>query len=215
MTANYLIDRLRILAAAADPTALRLTTYLLVTWGFEVVTAADGEKALAEIYRGGVNIVLLDWKMPQFEGIEIVRRVRENPPPGGYLYIIMVTAKNTIEDIVTGLDAGADDYLKKPCSDDELRSRIRVGERVVHLERKLAARAAELQEALVNVKQLKGLVPICMYCKKIRNDRDYWQQMEAFIHEHTDANFTHSICPDCRDTIVKPMLDQMQKRREG
>ncbi len=206
---------MRILAADDDTTALRLITYSLVTWGYDVVTASDGDKALEEIHRGGINIVLLDWKMPEFEGIDILRRVRENPPPGGYLYMIMITAMSAIEDIVAGLDAGADDYLKKPYSEDELRSRIRVGERVVGLERKLVARAAELQEALDNVKQLKGLLPICMYCKKIRNDRDYWQQMEGYIHEHTNANFTHSVCPDCRDTIVKPMLDEMKRKREG
>ena len=192
-----------------------MITYSLVTWGYDVVTAVDGEKALEEIQRGGINIVLLDWTMPEFEGIEILRRVREKPPAGGYIYKIMITARSEIEDIVAGLEAGADDYLKKPYSEDELRSRIRVGERVVSLERRLAARAAELQEALDNVKQLKGLLPICMYCKKIRNDRDYWQQMEGYIHEHTDANFTHSVCPDCRDKIVKPMLDEMKRRKLG
>jgi len=208
-------DRIRILAADDDLTALRLITYSLVTWGYDVVTAVNGEKALEEIRRGGVNIVLIDWTMPEMEGVEIIREVRKNPPADGYLYMIMITARSEIEDIVAGLEAGADDYLKKPYSEDELRSRIRVGERVVNLERSLAARAAELQEALANVKQLKGLLPICMYCKKIRNDRDYWQQMEGYIHEHTDANFTHSVCPDCREKIVKPMLDEMKRRKEG
>ncbi len=205
---------IRILAADDDVMALRLMTYSLVTWGYDVVTASSGEKALEEIERGGVNIVLLDWKMPEFEGIEILQRVRANPPTDGYLYMIMITAMDSVENTVTGLDAGADDYLKKPYSEDELHARIKVGERVVTLERNLAARAAELQEALDSVKQLKGLLPICMYCKKIRNDRDYWQQMEGYIHEHTDANFTHSICPECRDTVVKPMLEELQRRKK-
>lgn len=207
-------ERLKILTADDDLTALRLITYLLVNWGFDVVTASDGRKALEILSQGGIDMALLDRTMPIMEGVEVVRQLRNAPPPGGYIYTIMITAKDSIEDIVSGLDAGADDYLKKPYDEDELRSRIRVGERVLELERKLAARAAELQKALDNVKQLRGLLPVCMYCKKIRNDRDYWQQMEGYIQENTDASFTHSVCPECREKIVKPMLDELQKRKD-
>jgi CheY-like chemotaxis protein len=206
---------LRVLLADDDSSALRLLAYSLVTWGYDVLTATDGREALEAISRGGIDLAILDWNMPHLQGVEVVRRVREERSAGGYLYIILLTAKAAVEDVVVGLESGADDYLRKPYSEEELRSRIRAGERIVELERSLSARASELQEALDNVKQLRGLLPICMYCKKIRKDRDYWQQIEGYIHEHTDASFTHSICPDCREKIVTPMLESMRREKEG
>jgi len=206
--------KLRILAADDDATALRLLSYKLLQWGYDVVTAPDGAEALEVIREGWVDIALLDWKMPRMEGVEVCRAVRADPPKGGYLYILLLTAKDSVEEVVEGLSAGADDYLRKPCDDDELRSRIQVGERIVGLERRLAANIAELQVALDSIKVLKGLLPICMYCKKIRDDGDYWHQIESYIHEHTEAGFTHSICPECRETIVKPMLEAMRKEKE-
>lgn len=174
----------------------------------------NGEEAWDFIRHNRVDIALLDWKMPKLEGVEVCRRARAIPSNNGYLYIILLTANDTIEDVVEGLNAGADDYLRKPYDSDELRSRIAVGERIIKLERTLAANIVELQDALNSIKILKGLLPICMYCKKIRDDGDYWHQIESYIHEHTEAGFTHSICPDCREKIVKPMLDSLKKEKE-
>lgn len=178
-----------------------------------MVTATDGEQAWGAIQLGGIDIALLDWKMPKMEGIEVCRRVRQSPGDG-YLYVMLLTARDSVEDVVAGLEAGADDYLRKPYSEEELHSRIHVGERIVALERNLALHAAQLQKALDNIRVLKGLLPICMYCKKIRDDRDYWHQIEAYLHEHTEAGFTHSICPECREKIVKPMLEELKKVNE-
>jgi response regulator RpfG family c-di-GMP phosphodiesterase len=101
---------------------------------------------------------------------------------------------------VTAIDAGADDYLTKPFDPEELRARVQVGIRIVSLQRRLAERVAELQEALSQVKQLSGLLPICSYCKRIRSDDDYWEQIDSFVSQHSEAEFSHGVCPSCFET---------------
>ena len=99
-----------------------------------------------------------------------------------------------------GLEAGADDYLVKPF-DAQLPARVNVGIRIVRLQQQLTEQIATLRETLANVKQLKGLLPICSYCKRIRKDEDYWQQLEGYISEHWDAQFSHGICPGCFEQV--------------
>jgi hypothetical protein len=84
---------------------------------------------------------------------------------------------------------------------------VHVGIRVLTLQDRLAERVAELQEALTNVKQLSGLLPICSYCKRIRGDENYWERVESYITEHTDAKFSHGICPECYDTVMAQIDD--------
>jgi DNA-binding response OmpR family regulator len=156
-------------------------------------------------------LAILDWMMPGLDGVEVCRRVRRGAtatPP----YLILLTAKGRREDIVTGLRSGADDYVTKPFNREELRARVQVGIRIVELQHSLADRVKALEEALTRVKQLQGLLPICSYCKKIRDDRNYWQQVENYISEHSEAQFSHSICPDCYEGRVKPELDQLRRR---
>lgn len=128
------------------------------------------------------------------------RRVRElaRPIPP---YLILLTAMDRTEDIVAGLQAGADDYIAKPFAPDELRARVQVGARVVALQHGLAARVKALEEALAQVNRLQGLLPICAWCKKVRNDQNYWQQVEIYVAERTDARFSHGICPECREKV--------------
>ena len=109
-----------------------------------------------------------------------------------------------------GLTAGADDYMTKPFDRAELKARINAGERILRLQAELAARVKELELALANVRLLQGLLPICCYCKKIRNDQNYWQQVDTYIADHSEAQFTHGICPECRDKIVKPELERLK-----
>ena len=113
------------------------------------------------------------------------------------MYVILLTARDSRADVVRGLEAGADDYLVKPFDGAELRARVYTGIRIVTLQQQLTAQIATLRETLANVKQLKGLLPICCYCKSIRTDTDYWQQLEGYISEHSDAQFSHGICPGC------------------
>ena len=145
--------------------------------------------------------------MPKLDGVEICRRVREIPtstPP----YLILLTAKTERGDVVAGLDAGANDYLKKPFDRGELRARLQVGAQVLELQKNLAERISELEDALTQVKQLQGLLPICSYCKNIRDEQNFWQRVDSYLMEHADVVFSHGICPDCYKNIVQPKLEQ-------
>jgi DNA-binding response OmpR family regulator len=142
--------------------------------------------------------------MPGLDGPALCRRVRQNPARA-HLYLILLTARDDRSDLVAGLDAGADDYLIKPFDPEEFRARVAVGRRVLALQERLAERVAELEAALANLKQLQGLLPICSYCKKVRSDQDYWQQVEHYVSQHTAVKFTHSICPGCLDRAVEDL----------
>lgn len=112
-------------------------------------------------------------------------------------YIILLTSRSGKDDIVEGLQAGADDYVTKPFDHAELRARVQVGARVVQLQSVLAARVRELEEAMSSVKTLEGLLPICCYCNKIRDDGNYWHRVESYITGRANVRFSHGICPDC------------------
>jgi sigma-B regulation protein RsbU (phosphoserine phosphatase) len=201
----------KVLIAEDDIVSCRLLETTLTKWGYEVVVTCDGLQALAAIQgTDAPPLAILDWMMPGLDGIEVCRRARSmhSPTPP---YLILLTAKGRREDVITGLEAGANDYVTKPFNREELRARIRVGMRLVELQHSLADRVHALEEALASVKQLQGLLPICSYCKKIRDDQNYWQQVENYISQHSAAQFSHSICPDCYEHLVKPELDQLRR----
>jgi sigma-B regulation protein RsbU (phosphoserine phosphatase) len=196
-------DRPLILVADDDPVHRRLVEAALVSRGFAVVSCRDGDEAWAGLARPDApELAVLDWVMPGLDGPEICRRVRarEAATP---TYLILLTANDRVDQIVAGLEAGADDYLTKPCRLPELVARVRVGLRVVELQRALADRVAALEEALARVKQLQGLLPICAYCKRIRDDRDYWDQVESYLARHADVQFSHGICPECFERVMR------------
>jgi CheY-like chemotaxis protein len=200
---------MRILIAEDDPVSRKVLQTTLTKWGHEVLVADNGLEAL-QILQGDntPRLALLDWMMPQMEGLEVVQRIRDGgakPLP----YLIMLTARADKESLVQGLDAGADDYITKPFDRDELRARLQVGCRMVELHSLLLNRARELEETLAQVRVLQGLLPICCYCKKIRDDNNYWHQLECYITGHSEARFSHGICPHCMVSIVKPELDKM------
>ena len=205
---------MKIMIAEDDPVSRRVLEATLAKWGYEVVTTTNGREAW-EALAGpqAPKLVILDWMMPEMDGVEVCRRARARPDAGP-LHILLLTARGRKEDVIAGLQAGADDYITKPFDHEELRARVQVGVRIVELQTLLAARVAELEEALVRVRQLRGLLPICSYCKKIRDDRNYWQQVEQYVSTHTDVQFSHSICPDCYQKVVEPQLDQAARGRE-
>ena len=190
---------MKVLVAEDEVVSRRLLESALPRWGYDVVTATDGEEAWALLQDADAPaIMVLDWLMPRLDGVEICRRIRAHPRLSS-VYIILLTSRAAVEDMVQGLEAGANDYITKPFDAAELRARMQVGVRVVNLQTTLAERVREVEEALSRVKQLQGLLPICSYCKKIRDDQNYWHQVESYVGKHTDARFSHGICPDCTE----------------
>ncbi len=201
---------MRILVAEDDLVSRRLLQTLLAHWGHEVVTCVNGREALEQLQSPQPPpLAILDWLMPEMDGVDVCRQVRA-PQSADRPYLIMLTTRGRHEDIVEGLEAGADDYVTKPFNSAELRARIRVGERMLELQAGLAARVQELEEALHRVNQLEGLLPVCSYCKRIRDDHGNWQRMEAYISAHSTAQFSHGICPDCYEQSVAPMLRELR-----
>ena len=207
---------------AEDHKSARDALENLLTWkGFSVTTAENGNEAL-EILTSekAPSIALLDWEMPGMTGLEICRELR-NHPKDHYVYLIVITAREGEEGIAEAMAAGADDFIRKPFGVPEVIARVRNGQRTLKLERSLAARIGELEQALETGRQLKRLLPICAYCKKIRDDSDYWQEIESYIHDHTGTDFSHGICPSCMEKVVaeelsgRPGSDESNKTGMG
>lgn len=199
---------MRVLIAEDDPVSSRMLHHSLENWGYHVEAVPDGVSAWQALRRDDAPpLAILNWMMPGMDGPKICRKVRESLGPRA-VYIILLTARNRVEDVVDGLLAGADDYVAKPFDAEELRARVQVGERIVGLQSQLTERVIQLENAMSQVKRLQGLLPICSYCKKIRDDKDYWQAVDTYIASHSDAYFGHSICPDCHDQYIKPLIGE-------
>jgi sigma-B regulation protein RsbU (phosphoserine phosphatase) len=174
---------MKILIAEDDPVSVKILQFTLEHYGHEVVAAADGEEAWQIFDREPVRVIVSDWMMPRLDGLELCQKVRSRPKTD-YTYFILLTAINTGRDnLRKAMDAGIDDFLAKPLDREAVMMRLRVAERIL--------------EFTMQIRQLKELIPICMYCKRVRDDQDYWQQVESYIHAHTGSNFSHGICPEC------------------
>jgi DNA-binding response OmpR family regulator len=200
---------MRILIAEDDPVSRRVLEATLGRWGYDLTVACDGEQAWEVLSTADPpHLVILDWMMPGLDGPEICRRLRALPS-GERFYVLLLTARSQPEDVVAGLEAGADDYVTKPFHHLELRARVRTGQRIMQLQDRLAERVAELERALREVKTLSGLLPMCAYCKRIREGEDYWQAVESYIAGHSEAQLSHGVCPDCFEKHVKPQLERL------
>ena len=200
---------MRVLIAEDDPVSRRLIEATLQKWGYDVIATQDGSQAIAEFEKPDPpRLAVLDWMMPGVGGTEVARKLRERED-GDLFYILLLTAKQEKDDIVEGLHSGADDYVTKPFHRDELAARLNVGKRIIELQQKLQMRVMELERALAEVRQLQGLLPICAYCKRIRETDDYWESVEAYISSHSGAEFSHGICPDCFEKHVQRQIDTL------
>ena len=205
---------MQILVAEDQAVSRHILAANLRNWGYEVTAVEDGTRAWEVLQaEAAPQLLILDWLMPGMDGIEICRQIRKSPQARP-LYLILLTARRGQEDKIRGLQSGADDYITKPFNREELRARVQVGIRVLELQGALAQRVRDLEEALSRVKTLQGLLPICSYCKKIRDDRNYWQQVEGYISDHSEAQFSHGICPECYVRFVQPELDRLHPHNE-
>ena len=167
--------------------------------GHEVIEAKDGLEAWAAMEVEPVRVIVSDWMMPNVSGLELCQRLRARPG-AEYVYFILITANSADStNRNAAADAGVDDFLSKPLNIEELWMRLRVAERILRY--------------ATQVQQLEELLPICSYCKKIRDDQNYWQQMEGYINERTGSEFSHSVCPDCMTSVVQPEMDKMKAER--
>jgi phosphoserine phosphatase RsbU/P len=202
---------MRILVAEDDLTSRRILQAMLKQWDYEVVGVDNGDSAWEAMQADDApRLALLDWMMPGLQGPDICKLVRESKSRV-QPYLILLTAKDSQKDIIDGLNSGADDFISKPYSAGELRARVDVGRRLVEMQDLLAKRVSELQDALSHVNTLQGILPICMTCHKIRNDHESWERLDEYLGDHTDAEISHGLCPECMSAQHDEMTDSFKE----
>ncbi len=180
-----------------DTPTRRLLEKLICQLGYQFESYDNGDDAWYAFAIQQPQVVISDWMMPGKDGLEICRRLRESNA-NTYTYFILVTAqRRSRTNLEQAVEAGVDDFLQKPISSEEIWNRLRVAERILSFNRQ--------------VKTLESLIPICAYCKKIRNDEDLWEQIEQYFNERTGADFTHSICPPCIEKHVRPQMEKYKR----
>lgn len=197
MIAEVIPDQPRVLLAEDHAPSREALKALLERNGFRVSPAATGAEA-RDILNAfdPPTLALIDWMLPEMTGLELCRAVRGRKS-AHYIYFILITARDTVEDLSEAFAAGADDFIRKPFEPVELLARLKSGQRIVELEHRLADRVEEIETALERVRTLERLLPICMYCKRVRKDPTYWQEIDEYIYLQTGTDFSHGICPDC------------------
>jgi sigma-B regulation protein RsbU (phosphoserine phosphatase) len=191
---------MKILAIEDQPIAAMHLIAALRHLGHEPQCVGSGAEAWPLLQSGAFRAAVCDWQMPGMDGLELCRKIRESK--GDYIYFILISAAGvTREGREEALAAGVDDFIAKPVDPDELRGRLYVAERILRF--------------TIQVKQLESFLPICSYCRKIRDDQNYWQKLETYFHERDGTEFSHGVCPDCYDRVIAPQLDQLKDESHG
>jgi sigma-B regulation protein RsbU (phosphoserine phosphatase) len=189
---------LKILAVEDDPVARKILVQALRRLGYDDVSEArDGAEALALLEKEPARVIVSDWIMPGMDGLALCRQIRARVK-SEYVYFILLTSREAdIENQREATEAGVDDFLVKPLDLQELWMRLRVAERILRY--------------ATQVQQLEAFLPICSYCKKVRDDQNYWQQIEGYINARTGSEFSHSVCPDCYKQVILPELEALKR----
>jgi len=203
---------LKVLFVDDEPSTRSHVTRVLENAGYDVLAAGDGAEAIEIWERERPPLVITDWVMPGMDGETLCRHIRQERTER-YTYVIMLTMKEDQQDVVAGLEAGADDYIKKPFDKHELLLRVRAGERVIDLETALGDRISQLEEALGRVRTLEGILPTCAYCGRIRDEEGNWHELETYIQMTPRAEFSHGVCPGCAEEHILPHL--RRGKRDG
>lgn len=205
---------MRILIAGADQASCRELEAVCRTNGYEPVVAANAREALAAAEGPEPPaMALVDSTSQDCESQSLITRLRQAGAGDTPLYIILLAPRSISGEEPCDIPDDVDDCVLRPLDPRELRARLRVGRRLLRLQYALTERVLELESALGRVKNLQGLLPMCSYCKRIRNDRNYWQQVESYIAEHSNAEFTHGVCPHCYETIVKREMERLRAQQ--
>ncbi len=185
---------MKILMVEDDPIAAVVLEASLKQLGHEVEVARDGTTGWQRFAAEPRRLVISDWMMPGLDGLELCRRIRAQG--GDYTFFILLSnLSNTAENLDQAMEAGADDFLAKPVKPVELKARLRVAERILNY--------------ATQVRQLQEIIPICGYCKKMRDDKNYWSQVEEYIGKQAGSSFSHGVCPDCYERVLVPQLRQI------
>lgn len=167
---------------------------VLKSLGHEAEHARNAEEAWTRLKQGGYRVIVCDWRMPGIDGLDFCRMIRAKG--GDYVYFILISSTPvTRESRAAALAAGADDFLTGSTEPEELGMRLHVAERIISLTRQ--------------VTQLEAFLLVCSYCKKIRDDQDYWQEIDAYFSKRQGTKFTHGICPDCYDRVMESQLREL------
>ena len=185
---------MKILAVEDDPVAIIVLEETLIALGHEVVLASDGESAWKLLHEQNCRVVVCDWNMPELDGLELCKRIRSTP--GEYVYFILLTsAVGSTQQRDHAMSAGVDDFLSKPVNMDDIKMRLHVAQRIL--------------QYTTHIQKLEALIPICSYCKNVRDDQSYWKRIESYIAEKTGADCSHSVCPDCYKKHVIPQFEEL------
>ncbi|MFZ5496233.1 MAG: response regulator [Verrucomicrobiota bacterium] len=177
-----------------DPIAATVLSASLRSLGHEVRQAGGGQEAWDQFREAPTRVVISDWMMPGLDGLELCRRIRTQG--GEYTYFILLSNLSaTGENLDQAMAAGVDDFLAKPAKVAELKARLHVAERILGY--------------ATQVRQLHEIIPICGYCRKLRDDENYWSQVEEYIGKQTGSSFSHGVCPDCYERVVVPQMQAL------
>jgi response regulator RpfG family c-di-GMP phosphodiesterase len=213
-------ETIKVVVTDDDPQILLLTSTVLRRAGYEVVETSTGTQALEAVRAYHPDIVLLDVVLPDMTGIEVCRQIKADEGMQRTFVILISGIQVSSEYQAEGLNIGAEGYITKPISNKELLARVQSLVRIKRAEDTLREKEkeqqrliSELKEALAEIKTLKGFIPICASCKKIRNDEGYWDQLEAYISKHTEAVFSHGICPECAEKY-RAEVNELSRRSD-
>ena len=190
-------QRIKVLVVDDDPDVLFATSRIVKSAGYEVFEASTGALCMETAQENRPDLILLDVVLPDVDGTKLCREIKSDPALKATFVVLISGAKTSSHDQADGLDVGADGYIARPISNRELKARVDAMARIYVAERERDRLIVDLKEALSKVKLLSGLLPICSNCKKIRDDQGYWNQIEKYIGEHSNAQFSHGICPEC------------------
>jgi len=189
---------MKVLAVEDEEGSRSILRRSLERLGHEVIEAGDGEEAWTAWLKEKPRVVVSDWQMPTLDGLKLCKRLRAQQGQE-YVYFILLTGRgDSGQNRKAAAEAGIDDFLTKPIDMSALWMRLRVAERIL--------------KYTVQVHRLEEMMPMCSYCKKIRDDRNYWQQIESYINERTGTEISHSVCPDCYVQVVLPELDRLKQK---
>ena len=214
------MEEVKVLVVEDDPFFSRVLQKRLTVEGYNVQSATDGRQGMKLIVSFEPDLVISDWMMPEVDGLELCQSVKTGLGEAAP-YFILLTAKGELDNRLLGLQTGADDYLVKPCDQAELMARVRAGLRIVLLSQELRQTVNELRLANAELEASRSLpqpigehLPACSVCRKIRDEAGSWQHIDAYLAARGLAEFTHGVCPSCRDKQY-PNLPGLDTQAQG